>query len=172
MISLIVATAPNFGIGKDNKLLWDMGDVPHDMNRFKKLTKGKIVIMGRKTYESIGHPLKGRSNMVLTKDPDFNADDCYIYDSFSHLEQELWEYLDPEEEVFVIGGAEIYSLFFPIADRIYHTIVIGDFEADAFFPRYEWGKDADWKPVHMEGFARDEKNKYSQHFYIFDRRIK
>lgn len=112
MISLIVATTPNNGIGKDGKMLWEIGELKYDMKHFIDKTIGNIVIMGRKTYDSIGKPLPGRMNVILSRDNDFNPDGCYVYDSFEALEQDIWECSDPEEEVFVIGGERFTNTSF------------------------------------------------------------
>lgn len=131
MISMICAVGKNLAIGRNNQLLWD---IPEDMQHFKQRTMGHTVIMGDKTYESIGKPLPGRRNIVVTLQPDYQAPGCEI----SHtLEETLKANKDTEEEVFVIGGGTIYRLALPYADKLYLTIVDDAPEdADTFFPDY------------------------------------
>lgn len=118
-------------IGKDNRLLWS---IPEDMRRFRSLTTGHAVIMGQRTYESIGHPLPERTNIVLTQDKTFQAPGCVVCYS---LEEALSIARERERnEVFVIGGGSVYMQFLPQADRLYLTLVDGDFDADTFFPEY------------------------------------
>lgn len=131
MISIIAAVSEDLGIGKDNRLLWN---IPEDLKRFKKLTTGRCVIMGKKTWESLPvKPLPGRKNIVITDNPDdrFNCD----YTAFS-IEEAL-EACRGEEEVFVIGGGSIYRQFMPLADRLYITHVHDKVPADTFFPEID-----------------------------------
>lgn len=132
MISIIVAIGKNMAIGRNNQLLWD---IPEDMEHFRKITAGKTVIMGDKTFQSIGHPLPKRKNIVVTLDKEFKAEGCEIRYS---LEEVLQEYKNSEEEVFVIGGGIIYRLSLPFTDKLYLTIVDDAPEdADTFFPEYQ-----------------------------------
>lgn len=136
MISLIVAIDNKRGIGKDNKIPWN---IPEDLKRFKKLTLGHAIIMGRKTFESIlsyiGKPLPNRTNIVVTRNPDFKANGIIITDS---LEAALNKAKEIEKkEIFIIGGAEIFGQTIDIADRLYLTKVEGDYDCDTFFPKYE-----------------------------------
>jgi dihydrofolate reductase len=130
-LSLIVAVAENGCIGVENKLPWHL---PEDLKRFREITRGHPVIMGRKTFESIGRPLPQRQNIVITRDPSYSAPGIQAVTS---LEQaiELASATNPRE-IFVIGGAEIYRLAFPRADRLYLTVVHLEVRGDAFFP--EW----------------------------------
>ncbi len=130
MISIIVVVGKNRQIGYQNKLLWEL---PGDMKRFKKITTGKTVIMGDKTFESIGQSLPNRKNIVVTLDKDYKAPECEV--RFS-LEDVLKKYKDSKEEVFVIGGGTIYNLSLPWADKLYLTVVEDDPKADTFFPDY------------------------------------
>jgi dihydrofolate reductase len=133
MISIIAAVGQNRELGKNNKLLWD---IPEDMEHFRSTTRGHAVIMGRKTYESIGHALPARPNIIITRDTAFRApEDCFIVHS---LEEALTLGSEKEkEELFIIGGANIYSQAIDIADKLYLTIVHQSFpDADAFFPDY------------------------------------
>lgn len=128
---MICAIGKNREIGCDNKLLWD---IPDDMRHFTETTRGKTVIMGQKTYESLHvKPLPNRKNIVLTFDKDFQAPDCEI--AFD-LEEVAKKYQDSDEEVFVIGGGTIYKQFLPYAQKLYLTLVDDAPKADTFFPDY------------------------------------
>lgn len=131
MISIIVAVGKNNAIGCNNKLLWN---IPKDMEHFKKKTAGHTVIMGEKTFLSIGRPLPNRKNIVVTLDRNFQAPGCEVrFD----LDDVLKEYKNSDEEVFVIGGGIIYKLSLPMADKLYLTVVEDAPEnADTFFPDY------------------------------------
>jgi dihydrofolate reductase len=130
MISMICAIGKNREIGCKNKLLWN---IPEDMAHFVKITSGKTVIMGEKTFQSIGRPLPRRKNIVVTLDKDFQAEGVEVrFD----LDEVLREYKNYEEEVFVIGGGIIYKLSLPMADKLYLTLVDDAPEADTFFPDY------------------------------------
>ncbi|MFA7208898.1 MAG: dihydrofolate reductase [Parcubacteria group bacterium] len=131
MISLIVAVAKNNAIGRNNRLLWD---IPEDMAHFRRTTSGHTVIMGERTFASIGKPLPNRKNIVVTLDKDFRDDRVEVRNS---LEEVLQEYKNSEEEVFVIGGGIIYKLSLPMVDKLYLTVVEDAPEdADTFFPDY------------------------------------
>ena len=131
MLSIIVAKSINNAIGKDNKLLWK---IPDDMKRFKEITTGHTVIMGRKTFESIGKVLPNRLNIILTRDPNYKIDDpnVKILGGVSDLE----EYISDENENFVIGGAQIYSILMPRCKKLYVTQVDKDFVGDTYFPGF------------------------------------
>lgn len=160
MISLIVAIAQNRVIGKDNRLPWRL---PADLAYFKQTTMGHPVVMGRKTHESIGKPLPGRRNIVLTRDPDFRAEGCEIYHS---VEAALAEARSGEgREFFIIGGDSVYSAFFPFADRLYLTLIHKDFEGDAFFPEIVARK---WRLVSETKGETNEKNPYEYSFLIYE----
>jgi dihydrofolate reductase len=131
-ISIISAIAEgNRAIGKDNALLWH---IPEDMKRFRELTTGHAVIMGQKTYESIGRPLPNRTNIVLSKDASLVIPGCTVCHSLEEALSEA-EKASPEES-FVIGGGMVYLAALPLADRLYLTVVKGVFEGDTFFPEY------------------------------------
>lgn len=128
---MICAVSKNLAIGRKNRLLWD---IPDDMRHFKKITSGHTVIMGDRTFESIGRPLPNRKNIIVTLTENYEAPGCEVRNS---LEEVLNEYENSEEEVFVIGGATIYKLSLPHADKLYLTLVDDTPEdADAFFPDY------------------------------------
>ncbi len=130
MISLIVAIGKNNAIGRNNGLLWN---IPEDMVHFKKITSGHTVIMGDRTYISIGKPLPNRKNIVVTLDKNFQAPGCEV--RFA-LDEVLQKYKNSEEEVFVIGGGIIYGLSLPMADKLYLTLIDDVPDADTFFPDY------------------------------------
>ncbi len=137
-INIIVALAEkNRAIGKDNKLLWH---IPEDLRRFKEITFGHPVVMGRKTFESIGRLLPGRLNIIVTRDKTYTIDASIIHVNgavkICHSLDEALEYAGKNKELFIIGGGEIFRQAMPIADKLYLTLVTGDFEGDAFFPDY------------------------------------
>lgn len=130
-ISIIAAISENRAIGKDNKLLWH---IPGDLPRFKKLTTGHPIIMGRKTYESIGKPLPSRTNIVVTRDDSYKAEGCVIVTSIEEAIQIAKQ--KDKEEIFIVGGGQIYEQGVKFADKLYLTLVEGEYEADTFFPDY------------------------------------
>lgn len=145
-ISLIVAKTRGDVIGLNNQLPWHL---PEDLKRFKALTWGKPILMGRKTYESIGKALPGRTNIVLTHDAKYIAPECVVVTS---LEQ-AFQWAEPFEELMVIGGEKIYALCLPYASKLYITQIEKDFEGDARFPEIEWSawKEIDKQTVLIEG---------------------
>ncbi|MGO4697056.1 dihydrofolate reductase [Paenibacillus sp. 2TAB26] len=158
-ITLIAAMDRNRTIGIGNKLPWRL---PAEMAFFKKMTIGKTVLMGRKTFESLPKPLVDRKNVVLTRQTDFHPEGCEIV----HSIKEALE-LYTAEELVVIGGADIYEQFLPFANQILLTKVEADIEGgDAFFPAFS---DLQWKLVESESRDRDEKNKYAFTFQTFIR---
>lgn len=160
IISIIVAIGRNWAIGKDNKLPWNL---PSDMEHFRQVTLGKPVIVGQKTLESIGGPLPGRINIVLTLDKEYRAAGCQV----AHSIEEALDKVRDFPEVMIIGGVSIYKQFLPLADRMYLTLIEGDFEADAFFPEFDW---ADWQEVKREECEPDEKNPYKYAFVTLERK--
>ena len=126
MINIIAAIGNNLALGKDNKLIFD---IPEDLQYFKKVTTGKTVVMGRKTYESIGKALPNRKNIVLTRQ-NIDIDDVEIVHNVDEI-------LNRQDEIFIIGGEEIYKLFIPYADNIYLTEIDAEAEADSFFPDFD-----------------------------------
>ena len=151
-ISIIVAVAKNNAIGKDNKLLWHLSE---DLKRFKRLTSGFYIIMGKNTYFSLPkRPLPNRTHIILTDVPGEEIDDCIMAYSI----EEAIKKMDPENENFVIGGASIYRQFLQYANRLYITWVHASFEADTFFPQLDM---EEWTEVSREDFTEpDEKNPY------------
>lgn len=163
-ISLILAMDELRGIGINNKLPWRL---PADLAFFKKTTLGHTILMGRKTYESIGRPLPGRQNVVLTRDASFVAEGCEVVHSAEEVAAAYGRAgSKAAEELFVIGGAEVYDLMLPQADRMYITEIAHRFEADAFFPEVDRGQ---WRVVSREKGIRDEKNPYDFEFVIYER---
>lgn len=130
MISLIAAISRNHQIGANNQLPWD---IKEDLQHFKRITNGSTIIMGRKTFESIGKPLPNRKNIVLTRDMTFNADGVTVLHSIDDI---LSVYSKSDSEVFIIGGGEIYTLFLPYAEKLYITLVDIEINGDTNFPIY------------------------------------
>ncbi len=130
-ISIIAAVSENKVIGKDNKLLWK---IPEDMQRFKKLTLGHPVIMGRNTFNSIGKPLTGRTNIIVTRNLNYKPSNCITANSIEEAIKKAQK--KDQQEIFIIGGSQIYEQGIKYADKLYLTIVKGDFKGDAFFPDY------------------------------------
>lgn len=130
MISIIVAVAKNGVIGGDNSLLWH---IPQDLQRFKRITTGHHVIMGHRTLESLGRPLPNRTNVVITQQQGYRSEGCTI----AHSLDEAIALFPKEEEIFIIGGAQIYAQALPAADRLYITEVDAEYEGDVHFPDWE-----------------------------------
>lgn len=159
IISIIAAMDRNHLIGNNNQLPWHL---PADFAHFKSVTMGKPVIMGRKTYESIGRPLPGRKNIVLSRNTDTRFEGV---ESVTSLEQAL-ALVPDAEEVMVIGGSAVYEMILPEVDRLYITYVDAEFEGDAWFPEFDLGK---WREVDSVTLPADEKNLYSCRFVTLDR---
>ena len=159
-IAMIAAMANNRVIGKDNQMPWHL---PADLKHFKKVTLGKPVIMGRKTYQSIGKALPGRRNIVISRQSDALTADA---DWVQSIEQAL-ALVQHEAEVMIIGGAEIYRQVLPLADTLYITDIDLNVEGDAFFPDYR--KAANWLEVASESHQPDPQNPYSYHFRTLNR---
>lgn len=159
MISIIVAVSTNNVIGVQGELPWKISD---DLKRFKQLTMGKPIVMGRLTWESIGRPLPGRQNIVITRQPDFSAEGCDVVAS----PVAALDVAGDAEEIMIIGGGQIYDLFLPKAGRLYVTRVHTEIEGDAFFPAI----DADsWELVDREAFASSEANEFAFEFRTYER---
>ncbi len=165
ILSLIVAAAENGVIGKDNQLLWRL---PDDLKRFKQLTLGHPIIMGRKTYESIGKPLPGRTSIVITRSRGYAAEGVFVVDS---LEKAVDMSREQEaEEAFVIGGGEIYrqALTKNLADKIYLTLVHTEIEGDTFF---QIPNENDWTTVSQINHPADERHNYAFQFVDLTRKV-
>ena len=163
IINLVVAASEKNVIGKDNKLLWHL---PNDLAFFKNITWAMPVIMGRKTYESMGKPLKGRTNIVITSKEDFTPGSGVVV---AHsLDDAIRESAKTDaKESYVIGGGEIYKLALPNAHRIYMTRVHTELEGDTFFPPIDEKK---WQMVSSTSFEPDEKHAFSYSFQIWQRK--
>ena len=162
MLSIIVAVAKNNVIGKDNKLIWHL---PEDLKRFKRLTTNHNIIMGRKTFESLGRVLPNRKHIVLCNDAELNVNDenVNIIDDVSKLD----EYINSNEENFVIGGASIYKLLLPKTEKLYITKINQEFEGDAYFPEI---KADEWKIIEREKGLKDDKNPYDYEYVTYVRK--
>jgi len=160
MISIIVAIAKNYAIGKNNDLLWH---IPEDLKRFKKITTGHKIIMGKNTYLSLPfRPLKNRENIVITD----NHEDSFAGTTQVYSIAEALEKCNPAEENFIIGGASVYQQFMPHTDRLYITWVNKDFEADVFFPVIDLTK---WDIISQEDFPEDESLGFSYSYVVYER---
>jgi len=153
MISIIVAYDKNKAIGKDNKLCWKQSA---DLKRFKELTTSKTVVMGRKTFESIGRPLPNRRNIVLTRQ-DINIDGVEVINSIEDIK-------NIEGDIFIIGGGEIYKSCLILADRIFATEIDCEIEADTWFPDFDWISES------IEKYDADEKNEFNYTFINYVKR--
>lgn len=160
MISLICAASQNGVIGVNDRLPWRL---PADLKRFKSLTMNHPVLMGRKTYESIGKPLAGRTNVVITRQKDFKAPGCRVASSL----QEAIQLCPNQEEVFVIGGASIYNEALPLADRIYLTRIHQDFQGDT--PMFNLDKSV-WQEIAREDHPADPDNPHPYSFLTLERK--
>ena len=156
MISLVVAVSENNMIGKNNQLLWHL---PNDLKFFKNTPWGGVVIMGRKTFESVNKPLPGRTNIIITKQPDWNAENVIVASSISDAIQKAKDL--NFKEIFIIGGGEIYKESLSLADKIYLTRVHTLIEGDTFFPALQ---SEEWKLVSNRDFAADEKHAFDYSF--------
>ena len=161
MLSIIVAKAKNNIIGKENKLIWHL---PEDLKHFKELTTGHTMIMGRKTFESLGRVLPNRKHVVFSQNPDFKVDDENV--EIVHSMLQIQEYIENEEENFVIGGAMIYNLLMPYVTKMYVTQINKDFEGDTFFPRID---ENIWKEISREKGLKNEENNLDYEFITYER---
>lgn len=160
MLNLIVCHDINRGIGYKNTLPWHL---PNDLKRFKQLTEGHAVLMGRKTHESIGKVLPNRENIILTHDRGYRADNCYIINYLAQLD--VYMSMNPDKDVFVIGGSEIYKLMLPYVDRVYTTEIDHTFECDTYFPTLN---NEEWYLSHHEYYTQDS---YPYTFVVYDRML-
>ena len=160
MITLIVAVADTGVIGRDNTLPWHL---PEDLKRFKRLTLGKPIVMGRKTFESIGKPLPGRQNIVVTRDPNYHRDGITVV---QEAEAALRAAGDAPE-IMVIGGAELFRAFLPRAGRLHLTRVHGNIQGDVMWPALD---DREWQVVEREEFGPDERHAHAMTFEVWEKR--
>lgn len=156
MIKIIVAMSKNRVIGNNNQLIWKLSS---DLKRFKELTTNNPVVMGRKTYESIGRPLPNRRNIIITRNTEYSVEGCEIVSS---LEEAL---LLTNNDCFIIGGGEIYTQSLEVADKIYLTLVNKEFEGDTTFPNL----DDKWAKISRKDFKADDKNEYDYSFIEYER---
>lgn len=156
---LIAATSQNNALGKDNKIIWHL---PDDFKRFKELTSGHHIIMGRKTFESFPKPLPNRTHVVITRQKNYNPEGCIVVNSI----EAAFEICPKNEDAFLIGGAEIYNLGLPFTDKIELTYINETFEADAFFPEIDF---SEWELTNEEFHPKDEKHAHDFSFQTFVR---
>jgi len=160
LVSIIAAMDRNRLIGNKNQLPWHL---PADLAHFKKVTMGKPIIMGRKTYDSIGRPLPGRTNIVLTRSDDFHAEGVLKANSLEQAQ----EYVAGAGEVMVIGGSTVYQLALPGADRLYMTYVENNYQGDAWFPEFDLEQ---WRIIASEQHGADKKNSCAYRFVTYERK--
>lgn len=160
MISLIAALAKNHAIGKNNQLPWHL---PADLKHFKQLTLNKPIIMGRKTFDSIGRPLPKRRNIIVTRQSDLVIDGCEVF----HTITTALAATASEPETMIIGGATLYEHMLAYADRLYLTLVDTELEGDAFFPQWI---DSEWQIIEKSEHPHDENNAFNYTFVTLDRR--
>jgi dihydrofolate reductase len=161
IISLLAAMDEQDGIGQDNRLPWHLST---DLKRFKALTMGHHILMGRKTYESIGRALPGRVNVIITRSPDYQAEGCVI--AHSLREALSIAELAGESEAFVIGGGQIFAQALPLADRIYLTRVHTVSEADVFFPTFD---ESSWSIKEASEISADESNDFPSSYEVLEK---
>ncbi len=160
MITIIAAIAKNNALGKNNKMIWHL---PADLKRFKRVTKDHCVIMGRKTFESLGKPLPKRTNIIITRKKKYDAEGCIVVNSLKKAIKASAE----DENPYILGGAQIYKQAIKFVDKLDLTFVHNEFEADTFFPEIDLKI---WKEISRENFKADEKNKYDYSFVTFVRK--
>lgn len=162
MLSIIVAIAKNNAIGKDNKLLWHL---PEDLKRFKRMTTGHNIIMGRKTFESLGRVLPNRHHVILCNDAKLNIEDenVEILDDISKLDK----YINSDEENFVIGGATMYKLLMPYAKKMYITEIDKEFDGDVYFPEISLNE---WNATEREKGPEDNENDFEYEYVTYERK--
>ena len=146
-LSLIAAMAKNRVIGANNRLPWHL---PADLRNFRRVTMGKPIMMGRKTFDSIGRPLPGRTNVVISRNRNYRPEGCVIFHSIDAALQQFRRY----EEVMVIGGASFYEQLLPVADRLYLTVIDRDFAGDTVFPRFDASR---WQQIERQDFPADSE---------------
>lgn len=160
-ISIIVAIAENNAIGKNNDLLWHLSD---DLKRFKKLTTGQTIVMGKKTYFSLPvRPLPNRQSIVITDIPDETFEGCIT----AYNIQDAIQKFNKTDENFIIGGGSVYTQFLPHANKLYLTKVHQSFDADVFFPEINFDE---WEMLEKEDVSANEKNEYNYTYYIYKRK--
>lgn len=159
-ISLVVAMSDNAAIGQAGQLPWHL---PNDLKYFKSVTMGKPIIMGRTTYESIGKPLPGRTNIVLTQNKSFQAPGCVVL----HDKTAVVDYCEAEKEIMIVGGAQIYQLFLADITKLYITKVHTSIKADTYFPKIDFSK---WQEIERQEYKKDDKHAFDYSFITFIKR--
>jgi dihydrofolate reductase len=159
-ISLVVAVAENGVIGKDNQLLWKLSA---DLKRFKAITSNHYILLGRKTFESIGKPLPNRTSLVISRNYNCDFENCYVFKTIN--EAIVFAAQQNQDEIFVIGGGEIYRQTLPLANRIHLTLVHTEIEGDTYFDYDE----SNWKVKHKQIILKDEKNEFDSTYLILER---
>ncbi len=160
MITIIAAVANNNALGKNNQLIWHL---PADLIRFKKTTLNHYIIMGRKTFESLGKPLPNRTTVIVTRNNEYKADGCIVV----HSLKEALEVSKKDENVFILGGAKIYEQAINFADVLDITLIHHNFEADVYFPKIDASI---WKESTRQNLKADDKNKYDYSFVTYTRK--
>ena len=160
MITIIAAIANNNALGKDNQLIWHLSA---DLKRFKRLTTGHHIIMGRNTFESIGKPLPNRITIIITRNKNYKQENCIVVHSLN----EALKVVKNDATPFIIGGAQIYKQAINVVDKLDITFVHHNFDADVFFPKIDLKI---WKETSRIDYKADEKNKYNYSFVTFERR--
>ena len=165
IMSLVVAMTENRVIGQNNTIPWHL---PDDLKFFKRITMGKPIVMGRNTYESIGKPLPGRDNIVITRNPDYQVDGVHVVSSVQEAVELAGQLTAPdlEAEMMVIGGQQIFELTLPIADRIYLTELHTKIPGDVFFPKFPHDQ---WQEIARENRPATPENPFSYSFLILER---
>jgi len=158
-ISFVVAKSRNNVIGKNNQLPWQL---PADLAHFKKITIGKPIIMGRKTFDSIGKPLPGRRNIIISRDKNLRVEGCDVF----HSIDDALNAVKTEVEVMIIGGENLFAQTLARANCIYLTVIDADFEGDTFFPELNHNE---WKLIAEEKYLPDEKNVYAYQFQLYQK---
>jgi len=160
MLTIIAAVAKNNALGKNNDLIWHL---PADLKRFKEITLGHHIIMGRKTFESLGKPLPNRTTIIITRNPDYVVPGCIVVNEL----EEAIQAAAKDENPFILGGAEIYKQAMPYADILDLTLVHETFDGDVFFPVIDMSK---WTEMSRQDFLADEKNKYDYSFVQYKKK--
>ena len=159
-LSIIAAFSENRVIGLNNQMPWSL---PEDLKRFRQLTWGKPIIMGRKTFDSIGRPLAGRTNVVITRQKNLQIKSCSLY---SNLAVAIKEQCENNQELMIVGGAELYDQCLPLANKLYLTLIHANFHGDTFFPEFN---ENDWREVErQEGPANTGRN-FDHHYVVLER---
>ena len=162
-ISILVAMAKNRVIGRNNALPWQL---PPDLKRFKELTMGHHIVMGRKTYESIGRPLPGRTSVIITRQPDYQVPGAIVVTSIDQALKVCSAGKEVDQEIFVIGGAQIYRQSLGLCQRIYITEIQQEFDGDTLFPELN---QQEWREISREKYRLNDGDGLEYHFVVLDR---